>query len=766
MRSPSAIVQRDMNVSAWGNAYLAEATVKMLRLSIVVSTAALFSNTAALSQSGGVQEVFSAADGSGYIVQAPDSNYYAASYTLDGIVRITQAGSVSGFYTFTGGADGEAPSAITVGPDGKLYGTTVEGGTNGFGTIFAIDLTGHFTTLYSFPAAACGGGLSYSGWLLPASDGNLYGPYQNTIFKISTAGTYSSFFTFPNTTSSASCVPALMQASDGNFYGPIPASGESSDYVPGYIYRLTLDADYSVFYTAPDFGPTTALIEGHDGRLYGDPGPYALTLEATSTPVGTLDLYAPLTLASDGNFYATGADSNFGGLYQISPSGSGNELFSFSTYDDDTLGEADTYPAIQGSNGNLYLSSRDGTPNGAPGNFFEYAPPNAPLPAPVQVSVSPQHVGVGQNSTLKWNVPGAAAVNYPICFAAGTGGWSGLTTTSGSITSSISTAGTYTFALTCGGNESGVATLTVSKNLGSTVSVSASPNPVPEGTSVTLTATVTPSGAGPLPTGTVSLYYGSTLLATETLSSGSASYSASTAGIPPGTYPIAVKYSGDTNYALESSSPYTLTVANGQAPTTIAITASPNPAPDGKSMTLTATIKGTYGAAPTGMVTFHVGSSTKQATVTNGIATATITETPGIYSAYAVYAGTVNDAPSTSSAINVIFQDTTTTMLTVTPTTVVQGNQVSLKASVSSSISNNLPGNVTFMSGSIVIGTASLTYNSNMEQSTATLGASSAGVPDGTYAVTAKYDGSSQYAASVSATVNVTVESSEASRKK
>jgi uncharacterized repeat protein (TIGR03803 family) len=57
--------------------------------------------------------------------------------------------------------------------DGSFYGTTVSGGSSGFGTVFRVALNGTFTTLYSF-TGGIDGAEPYGG-LLQTSDGSLYG---------------------------------------------------------------------------------------------------------------------------------------------------------------------------------------------------------------------------------------------------------------------------------------------------------------------------------------------------------------------------------------------------------------------------------------------------------------------------------------------------------------------------------------------------------------------------------------------------------------
>ena len=85
----------------------------------------------------------------GTVVQASDGNLYGTTFyggntNLNGygygtVFRVTTNGAESVVYAFTGQGDGANPVAgLIQASDGRLYGTTAYGGTNGYGSIFAV----------------------------------------------------------------------------------------------------------------------------------------------------------------------------------------------------------------------------------------------------------------------------------------------------------------------------------------------------------------------------------------------------------------------------------------------------------------------------------------------------------------------------------------------------------------------------------------------------------------------------------------------------
>jgi uncharacterized repeat protein (TIGR03803 family) len=96
-----------------------------------------------------------------------------------------------------------AIGSLIWGKDGNLYGTTSDGGTGGYGTLFEISPTGAFTSLHSFDRVN-DGSLPVAA-LTQDRGGNLYGTTEydggaghgsGTVFKLAPDGTLSVIHAF------------------------------------------------------------------------------------------------------------------------------------------------------------------------------------------------------------------------------------------------------------------------------------------------------------------------------------------------------------------------------------------------------------------------------------------------------------------------------------------------------------------------------------------------------------------------------------------
>jgi uncharacterized repeat protein (TIGR03803 family) len=634
------------------------------------------------------------------MVQGFDGNFYGAASGgtagFGSLFRLTPAGVLTTLYTFTGGSDGAYPDGgLVQGGDGNFYGVATGGGVNGDGTIFKLAPGGTFTLLHTFSGAADGSEPMSA--LVEGTDGNFYGVAQyggsgnsGTVFKISSTGSFSLLYSFTGGDDGAQPLASLLQGDDGNFYGSTPHGGDFTDCPSvgcGTLFEITSSGAFTLLWTftggTGGSSTETSLVEASDGYLYGTTAVsnssasallFKITASTSLTPVygfaNSSDAGIPnnLLLGSDDNFYATsetGGSTFTGSLFAYYRSVAYFEnLYSF--VPTNSNGTLPLGGLVQGSDGSLYgLTARGGDGHGT---IFKLAVTPA-LAAPVQLSLSSTSVVVGTPVTLSYQVTNAFSDSMEQCYAFVTnngvttalGKQSGALNTTipaytGSITFTPTAPGTYNYALTCGGVESGFATLTVTGKASSTA-LQASPDPASVGQSVTLKATVT--GSGTTPTGSVTFASGSTLIGTAKLSAGTASYTASTAALPPGTYPVSASYSGDATYSASVSTASSVTL--NAAPTATTLTANPTTVAPPATVTLTATVKRSASGAtgtPTGSVTFSSGSVTLGTASLNGSGVATYAASSsgiaaGRYPVTAKYNGDSEDAASTSASATV-----------------------------------------------------------------------------------------------------------------
>jgi uncharacterized repeat protein (TIGR03803 family) len=155
------------------------------------------------------------------------------------IFRVDPAtGAFSIRYTFT---DGSRPAGRLIqGSDGLIYGTTANGGTFGFGTVFSLDLAGTLTTLHHFSGSD---GREPNGGVLQGLDGRLYGTTTSggafgygTVFVMNVTAGLTTLHHFA-LSDGGNPVNELIQANDGDFYGAAPMGGPGNS---GVIFRVRL----------------------------------------------------------------------------------------------------------------------------------------------------------------------------------------------------------------------------------------------------------------------------------------------------------------------------------------------------------------------------------------------------------------------------------------------------------------------------------------------------------------------------------------------
>lgn len=208
------------------------------------------------------------------------------------LFKVTPSGVETPLYTFQGASDGASPGpGLLLGSDGNFYGTTGSGGasscgppTQGYcGTVFQVTPAGVETTLHEF-AGGQDGNLPES-QLIQGRDGSFYGTTEEggsggwgTIFKVTQDGVESVLYAFDRGANGGQPGAQLLQGSDGNFYGTTVAGGA---YGFGTLFEITPDGVLTTLYSfqgnSTGLSPSDgiypiSLVVGSDGAFYGTTG--------------------------------------------------------------------------------------------------------------------------------------------------------------------------------------------------------------------------------------------------------------------------------------------------------------------------------------------------------------------------------------------------------------------------------------------------------------------------------------------------------------
>ena len=309
---------------------------------------------------------------------------------------------------------------VIFGTNGTLYGTTVEGGTSGEGTVFNLRpfptvcktsiCPWMETVLYNFTGGADGAYPGFGDLLLDPA-GNIYnttfagGNGNGVLYKLTPSGsgyTGSVLYSFSGPDGNG---PSSGVISDiaGNLYGTTYGGGSNntgtvyqlmptggSGYIESCLYSFRDGTDGGYLYAGVIFDPSGTNLYGATSN--GGTGEGGTVFELT--PIGncswTLNtLYsftettAPqcgprgsLVLDGAGNLYGTtycdGAHG-FGNIFKLTPQGSYTSLYDFTGGSD---GGNPISNAVLDSSGNLYgTASTGGTQN--VGVVWEITPPPA-----------------------------------------------------------------------------------------------------------------------------------------------------------------------------------------------------------------------------------------------------------------------------------------------------------------------------------------------------------------------------------------------------
>ncbi len=390
---------------------------------------------------------------SGIVAQGRSGDFFSTSpdcWTdeLGTAFSITSTGTLTVLHSFNG-TDGQGGhSGLTLGTDGKFYGTTALGGLYGNGTIFKITANGVMTTLYNFTGGHDGG--QPGAPPIEGSDGNFYGTTTmggsvgntGTVYKLTPSGTFTTLHRFPYLAGTIGYPygnGALVQGSDGRLYGSTFYGGSQScdGFGCGTIFRISHSGNFKTLHNfdgthgANSYGP---LIEGSDGNFYGVASNGGSVSGQTGvvfkmTPAGAFTVLHNFTLASDGgnevgglmqatdgNFYGTNnlaGTNGWGILFRITPKGAFTVLHNF----DWGSGASPQATMVQHTNGVLYGTTKVGGDPGG-GAFYSFDVGLGPfvrfLPAARKVGAWVEFLGQGFTGTTAVSFNGTLATLFTV----------------------------------------------------------------------------------------------------------------------------------------------------------------------------------------------------------------------------------------------------------------------------------------------------------------------------------------------------------------
>jgi uncharacterized repeat protein (TIGR03803 family) len=244
-----------------------------------------------------------------------------------------QAQTLTVLHRFHRHGDGGFPYDSVLRTAGQFYGTTSEGGSFGYGTVFELTPEGQERVLHSFWGAD---GRGPTGSLVRDSAGNLYGTTgRGTVFKLSAAGKLTVLYAFTGGTDGGQPEGGLLRDHAGNLYGTTTGGGDLNCQFGlgcGVVFKIAPNGKETVLY---------AFAGGQDGvQPSGD-----------------------LIRDRAGNFYGVtefGGTSSDGILFEVTPSGKETVLYTFSG---GATGYAPMGRLARDDEGNIYGTTHGG---GAP----------------------------------------------------------------------------------------------------------------------------------------------------------------------------------------------------------------------------------------------------------------------------------------------------------------------------------------------------------------------------------------------------------------
>jgi len=372
---------------------------------------------------------------------------YAGDYGT--IFKITSAQVYTELGQFNGnptsGTEGADPfGRLIKGADGNFYGTTSEGGANNFGTVFKMDVSGPspvITTLVEFTGdtGAKKGSYPYAE-LCQDTNGDLYGTTMEggvnglgTIFKVTTNGvTFSTVLEFDG--ANGAYPNAGLVKGSGGFFGTTRTGGTTD---LGTAFLVTSGGALTTLHDFDGLNgsyPSSTLVEVSAGEFYGttsqggtsDLGTIfkvtAMGVQSTlvefdgtsGTNLGSLPLSGLIKDASN-NLYGTtseGGTDDLGTIFKVTTTGTLTTLFEFTGGTGAVLGAKPSFaPLLLAADGMLYGTSSESGDHGG-GTLFRVNLNANPIIPPVVTTGTATAIS-DTIATLGGSVdPNATATSY------------------------------------------------------------------------------------------------------------------------------------------------------------------------------------------------------------------------------------------------------------------------------------------------------------------------------------------------------------------
>jgi uncharacterized repeat protein (TIGR03803 family) len=165
---------------------------------------------------------------------------FGGAYGYGTVFKLAATGHESVKYSFNGAANGSEPyGGLYRDAEGNLYGTTSQGGVYNYGTVFKVTTLGKHVVLHSFRGGVYGA-YPYAG-VIKDEQGNIFGTtYQGgsynygTVFKIDVSGNVTVLHTFSGEKDGAYPF-AVINDANGTLYGTTYQGGA---YNYGTVFEL------------------------------------------------------------------------------------------------------------------------------------------------------------------------------------------------------------------------------------------------------------------------------------------------------------------------------------------------------------------------------------------------------------------------------------------------------------------------------------------------------------------------------------------------